>query len=72
MTATLPAADPAAPPADPGDFEHAFCCNPARAVCGVELREGSEISRDEVINPCPICEAIEAMGSPCEAEGCTR
>ncbi|MUN41469.1 hypothetical protein [Actinomadura litoris] len=68
ITATLPR------PTGPGldhDFVHVYCCDPDRAVCGLDVADRKDLGdADPSDEDCPWCGAIEQLGSPCGAVDC--
>lgn len=67
-TATLPT--PTATGPDTDDFEHLWCCDPDRALCGADLSEDDDVGDADLEAPCPMCEALEEIDLPCGAKGC--
>jgi hypothetical protein len=71
MTAPIiaPSTEPQTPDqTDDDDFDHIFCCEENRSLCGVDLtgvEEHTGCTADCHI--CPMCEVIFNAGHPCSA-----
>ncbi|MFC9973506.1 hypothetical protein ACFVH6_21690 [Spirillospora sp. NPDC127200] len=65
---TLPR--PASPGAeDDESVEHLYCCDPNRALCGVDITDDEDLGDAETDGPeCPLCEVL--IDQPCGVPGC--
>jgi hypothetical protein len=69
-TTTLPAPAPPSHDEDGDDFQHYFCCDASRSLCGLVRTEIIPELAGGPVNLCPPCEALDATGLPCGREGC--
>ncbi len=69
-TTTLPAPSGTSTDGMDDDFEHLWCCDPDRALCGADLSEDNDVGDADLEAPCPMCEALEEINLPCGAKGC--
>jgi hypothetical protein len=58
---------------DAEEFSHAYCCDPDRSLCGLDiscLTDLGEVPPGDDEEMCPVCDAAAAIGGPCGVPGC--
>lgn len=48
--------------ADVADTDHLYCCDPDRAICGVDLSAADEV--EDLPNLCVVCDDLDALPCP--------
>lgn len=57
---------------DEDDFDHIYCCDRDRSLCGLDLAGVEDVGEVGDESLCPWCEVLSDLDVPCGAAGCSN